>query len=108
MDGDDSEFALDTTDVGPKSLLHAFAKFVGIVRARSRATRTRRWSSSFTEDAPQLNPAWLHALTFTANGGRGLYVVPEPDCGLTQAPTEEMVFKKVPTTSPPPLRDLSS
>jgi hypothetical protein len=68
---------------------------------------------------PQLNPAWLHALTFTANGGRGLltftanggrglYVVPEPDCGLTQAPTEEMVFKEVPTTSPPPLRDLSS
>lgn len=28
---------------------------------------------------PQLNPAWLHALTYNANTARGLYVCPEPD-----------------------------
>lgn len=27
---------------------------------------------------PQLNPAWLHALTHNANSSRGLYVCPEP------------------------------
>ncbi|WP_240640649.1 ATP-dependent DNA ligase [Microbacterium sp. 10M-3C3] len=28
---------------------------------------------------PTLNPAWLHALAYTAAGPHGLYVVPEPD-----------------------------
>ena len=27
---------------------------------------------------PTLNPAWINALTYTANSPRGLYVVPEP------------------------------
>ncbi len=27
---------------------------------------------------PQLSPAWLHALTYNANSGRGLYVIPNP------------------------------
>ncbi|MFJ6651995.1 ATP-dependent DNA ligase [Microbacterium sp. NPDC091313] len=29
--------------------------------------------------SPALNPAWLHALSYTAAGPHGLYVVPEPD-----------------------------
>lgn len=28
---------------------------------------------------PQINPAWIHALTYTANSSRGLYIVREPD-----------------------------
>jgi len=33
---------------------------------------------------PQLNPAWLHALTYNANSARGLYVCPEPDAHTTR------------------------
>lgn len=51
--------------------------------------------------APQLNPAWLHALTFTANSGRGLYVVPEPDGGYHPEPVAEpMTFKEVAASAP--------
>lgn len=48
---------------------------------------------------PQLNPAWLHALTYTANSGRGLYVVPEPNSIPPHTPTDPMVFKEVPNTA---------
>lgn len=52
---------------------------------------------------PQLNPAWLQALTFNANSPRGLYVIPEPDAPVRAASlTEEMVFKEVPVTAPVP------
>lgn len=51
---------------------------------------------------PQLNPAWLHALTYTANSPRGLYVVPEPDSGLRPSPAAKpLTFKEVPVTAPP-------
>lgn len=36
---------------------------------------------------PQLNPSWLHALTYVANSSRGLYVVPEPDGSSHPEPT---------------------
>jgi len=47
---------------------------------------------------PQLSSAWLHALTYNANSGRGLYVVPEPDdvAPRDTTPREEMVFREVP------------
>lgn len=47
---------------------------------------------------PQLSSAWLHALTFNANSGRGLYVVPEPDDAAPRegAPRDPMVFREVP------------
>jgi len=49
---------------------------------------------------PQLNPAWLHALTYAANSGRGLYVVPEPQGdSRSDAPADPMVFKEVPVTA---------
>ena len=52
---------------------------------------------------PQISPAWLHALTFNANSGRGLYVVPEP-AGFAPRETphrEEMVFREVPAHQAP-------
>lgn len=50
---------------------------------------------------PQLNPAWLHALTYTANSARGLYVVPEPDPGTRPpAASEPMTFSEVPANAP--------
>ncbi|MFV9424948.1 ATP-dependent DNA ligase [Microbacterium sp. S1037] len=52
---------------------------------------------------PQLNPAWLQALTYTANSGRGLYVVPEPDHEIRhQATPHPMTFSEVPADAPPP------
>lgn len=45
---------------------------------------------------PQLNPSWLHALTDTANSGRGLYLVPEPQSPIAHGQRQEMVFKEVP------------
>jgi hypothetical protein len=47
---------------------------------------------------PQLSPAWLHALTYNANSGRGLYVIPEPDDfpPRESAQRPEMVFREVP------------
>jgi hypothetical protein len=38
---------------------------------------------------PAINPAWLLALTFTANGPHGLYVVPEPDELAARRATQE-------------------
>lgn len=39
---------------------------------------------------PSLNPAWLDALSHTANTSGGLYVVPEPqDTGASQMVTDE-------------------
>lgn len=35
---------------------------------------------------PALNPAWIEALTYTANTGTGLHIVPEPPQGSTGAP----------------------
>lgn len=57
---------------------------------------------------PQLNPAWLHALTYNANSGRGLYVCPEPDPGSARSepPVEPMVFSEVASNSPPGVRHL--
>lgn len=52
---------------------------------------------------PQLNPAWLQALTYNANSGRGLYIVPEPDGGVrAPEPHKEMVFGEVPAHAPLP------
>lgn len=34
---------------------------------------------------PKLNPAWIDALTFTANTPTGLYIVPEPPEGTQPA-----------------------
>lgn len=47
---------------------------------------------------PQLSAAWLHALTYNANSGRGLYVIPEPDefTPRENTPRAEMVFREVP------------
>lgn len=51
---------------------------------------------------PQLNPAWLHALTYTANSPRGLYVVSEPAGDYRPPPSPEpMTFREVPTETPP-------
>lgn len=45
---------------------------------------------------PQINPAWLHALSFNANSTRGLYVVSEPDTVTHElARSSEMVFGEV-------------
>jgi hypothetical protein len=57
---------------------------------------------------PQLNPAWLHALTYNANSGRGLYVCPEPDPGSAPSgpPVEPMVFSEVPSNGPPEVPNL--
>jgi hypothetical protein len=44
---------------------------------------------------PAINPAWLQALTYTANGPHGLYVVPEPDARQVErlhAPQESLKF----------------
>ncbi|MDQ1085367.1 MULTISPECIES: ATP-dependent DNA ligase [Microbacterium] len=50
---------------------------------------------------PQLNPAWLHVLTYNANSGRGLYVVSEPDGPIRPPePVKEMVFMQVPRHAP--------
>ncbi|WP_022879081.1 hypothetical protein [Microbacterium sp. B19] len=52
---------------------------------------------------PQLSNTWLHALTYNANSGRGLYVVPEPDDStMRETPhREEMVFREVPNDQAP-------
>lgn len=52
---------------------------------------------------PQLSSKWLHALTYNANSGRGLYVIPEPDDTAVreQPPREEMVFREVPNDQSP-------
>lgn len=52
---------------------------------------------------PQLSSSWLHALTYNANSGRGLYVIPEPDDAThhESAPREEMVFREVPNDQAP-------
>ncbi|SIR56450.1 ATP-dependent DNA ligase [Microbacterium sp. RURRCA19A] len=52
---------------------------------------------------PQLSSTWLHALTYNANSGRGLYVIPEPDDAAVreQPPREEMVFREVPNDQSP-------
>ena len=51
---------------------------------------------------PQLNPAWLHALTFNANSSRGLYIVAEPEGTFRPPePAKEMVFMEVPRYAPP-------
>ncbi len=52
---------------------------------------------------PQLSSSWLHALTYNANSGRGLYVIPEPDDSMhhESAPREEMVFREVPNVQMP-------
>lgn len=51
---------------------------------------------------PQLNPAWLHALSYTANSPRGLYVVPEP-AGDYRPPAsvDPMTFSEVAVNTPP-------
>ncbi len=52
---------------------------------------------------PQLNPAWLRALTYTANSPRGLYVVPEPAADYRPPPSAEpMTFNEVSAKTPPP------
>lgn len=52
---------------------------------------------------PQLSSTWLHALTYNANSGRGLYVIPEPDDATVreQPHREEMVFREVPNDQAP-------
>ena len=52
---------------------------------------------------PQLSNTWLHALTYNANSGRGLYVVPEPDDSTVRETPhrEEMVFREVPNDQAP-------
>jgi hypothetical protein len=52
---------------------------------------------------PQLSSSWLHALTYNANSGRGLYVVPEPEDSAVhgQQHREEMVFREVPNDQAP-------
>jgi len=43
--------------------------------------------------SPRVNPAWLHALTYTANSGTGLYLVREPEqLRSTSAPEEQPLF----------------
>lgn len=53
--------------------------------------------------SPQLSPAWLHALTYNANSGRGLYVIPEPDDASPRESQrrDEMVFREVPNDQAP-------
>ncbi|MBQ9917141.1 MAG: ATP-dependent DNA ligase [Microbacterium sp.] len=52
---------------------------------------------------PQLSSTWLHALTYNANSGRGLYVIPEPDdVAVREQPHRaEMVFREVPNDQAP-------
>ncbi|KZE37682.1 DUF7882 family protein [Microbacterium sp. T32] len=52
---------------------------------------------------PQLSNTWLHALTYNANSGRGLYVVPEPDDSTVRETPHrgEMVFREVPNDQAP-------
>lgn len=52
--------------------------------------------------SPQLNPAWLHVLTYNANSGRGLYVSPEPGPGAAQhgQHVDPMVFSEVRADDP--------
>ncbi|MFS0793868.1 ATP-dependent DNA ligase [Microbacterium sp. 1P10AE] len=52
---------------------------------------------------PQLSSSWLHALTYNANSGRGLYVIPEPDESTPREPQQraEMVFSEVPNDQAP-------
>jgi hypothetical protein len=52
---------------------------------------------------PQLNPAWLQALTYHANSSRGLYIAPEPEGNARPpAPPQELVFGEVPLSAPFP------
>lgn len=45
---------------------------------------------------PQLNPAWVQALTFNANSSRGLYIVREPDRShVDPAPHGDEAFGEV-------------
>lgn len=47
---------------------------------------------------PSLNPAWLHALNYTAAGPHGLYVVPEPDAHAVDRlaqPRQAMTFEVI-------------
>ena len=59
---------------------------------------------------PQLSTAWLQALTYNANSGRGLYVVPEPDESAPRESTqrEEMVFREVSLRDAPDREDETS
>lgn len=51
---------------------------------------------------PPLNPAWLHAFTYTANSSRGLYVVPEPDAPHHLEPSAQpLTFAEVHVSAPP-------
>jgi hypothetical protein len=55
---------------------------------------------------PSLNPAWLHALGFTASGPHGLCVVPEPDAAAYRSamqPRPAMQFREVPADEPMPV-----
>jgi hypothetical protein len=45
--------------------------------------------------APQLNRAWLQALSQTASSPRGLYLVPEPDSMPHEPLHQEMSFRVV-------------
>jgi len=47
---------------------------------------------------PQLSAPWLHALTYNANSGRGLYVIPEPEefTPRESLQRDEMIFREVP------------
>lgn len=59
---------------------------------------------------PQLSGAWLQALTYNANSGRGLYVVPEPDESAPRESSqrEEMVFREVSLRDAPDREDETS
>ena len=52
---------------------------------------------------PQLSNTWLHALTYNANSGGGLYVVPAPDDSTVRETPHrgEMVFREVPNDQAP-------
>lgn len=53
--------------------------------------------------APSINPAWLHALAYTASSPRGLYLVPEPESDLRPAhseTSEPMQFRMVASEAP--------
>ncbi|MFJ6651177.1 ATP-dependent DNA ligase [Microbacterium sp. NPDC091313] len=54
--------------------------------------------------SPRLNPAWLQALTYTANGPHGLYAVPEPDDAVARRMQQKpaMVFREVPVDAQVP------
>ena len=52
---------------------------------------------------PQLNPAWLQAMTYNANSGRGLYIVSEPEGNSRPATSAtELVFGEVRVADPIP------